>query len=204
MRKVLAALAVLSLEATASASADPGVHQFVVNGRVDQVHVTCDTSAFPAASYPCAFSMVVPPQAGCIEVTSGGRSSGLCSVSLTGTLQALPSLAPDGRCSFQPSGSLTLTVRSGIDPALERVTTHLPFIVQAAVVYYGHIGTQTQTRVNVAGPGGSLTVSLVSAGFGFTDIEGDCRTRAGGDPATGDVRSFWTGPVGEITVGQAS
>lgn len=143
--------------------------------------VTCDTSAYPAASYPCSFALDVTQ--GCADVSAQGDNS--CSLRVRGPLTAIPAFDSRGRCTFDDfvSGPFTVTY-TGSGPAWE-VSQGIEAVVQAAEVQYGAYGPDTPFTLllTVHTLAGGVAGQIV-AGFRFDDLMWDCRTRAGGDPSS--------------------
>jgi hypothetical protein len=202
MRTMLVALS-LAAAAAVPASAAPRPHAVLLGtNQGGTVTVTCDTSSYPASRYPCGFAVTMSGPA-CVEYALPDPDvTGLCSFRLTGGLHAVP--APDsagGTCVFEiaPEVPIALDFQSGIDPAyhVARAPLNVSFhtVVQSAEVSYGINGRRTPYVVSFAVPDSTLMFGELTAGFSYTDIEPDCRTRAGGDPVTSAPRA------GEAPVG---
>jgi len=181
MRRFLAVLAAVAFTAAAPASADPAARVVVLNGRAGDVSVACDTSAYPAATYPCDFALVVT--AGCVDIAVG---SGPCRLTVRGSLLAYPGYSPYD-CVLRPDGPWRLTFETAGDPAFvvdEPVGSY--GIVPRVVASAGAQGVETPFVADITPVSVLLSrytvAGAIVAPFEFSDLEPDCRTRAGGSP----------------------
>jgi hypothetical protein len=176
MRTVLAALALASFGIATPAQAAPQLH--VVSPQIAAWggRVTCDTSGYPAASYPCTFDLVSNY---CSELLRGGT----CRLEVAGPLVAMPASSHEAKCWIVPTGNVTVTFDSGTFHA-STIATPSSFS-PVSVVNGSGVVARTPYLLDVWGVSGSVGEMLI--GYSFPDIEWDCRTRAGGDPVgTGD------------------
>ena len=97
-----------------------------------------------------------------------------------------------------------MTFDSGVDPAFRVDRAVVTVLVDSVAVYYGNTGTTTQTRVDVvpAGVQAPVAVNALTMGFAFSDLEYDCRSRAGGDPTSdvGGSPMVHPAPIGALTI----
>lgn len=198
MRLVLAAVAVASLAAVPAAHAAPQrVHWVQLQLAAEAGTVTCDTSGYPAAAYPCTFDF---SDQYCLEWTFDDHTglpglpvlgSGDCSLRIRGPLSAVPTPVSAGHCTLQSAGQFHVTFDAGA------FHTDLPATalgVQPVGVSAANTGLETSYLFDILGAGeGGVGDNVI--GFQFPDIEPDCRTRAGGDPVTHTttvgVRGTW-------------
>lgn len=181
MRRFLAVLAgtgLAALSPTPASALGDVRYAVIMPSEANQARVTCDTSSYPAASYPCSFAM------------DSACGDGSCAVSVRGTLNAVPALSPFGQCSFDDAddSAFTVTFTSGDDPAWQ-TTNGIDVIVQQAEVQYGQYGPNLPTTLLLAFyevSAGDSVAGQIASSFRFSDLMWDCRTRAGGDPSNAE------------------
>lgn len=198
MRRLLAASAAVALAGAAPAGAAPAVHAAVVTGISRDTTVTCDTSSYPAASYPCRFDMTVTS---CLDpVTARG-----CDLSVRGEITAYPSSSPVGQCAFSSSPRLTLTYDTAADPAFHVERENEAVIVPRAGVLVHSGAYYTAWYVVFALEEYGDAMGAVTTSFGFGDLAWDCRSRDGGDPTNDGFGTvpFVTNPTGAFVFHQA-
>ena len=198
MRMFLAALVAVAASALPASGVGPPVHVATIWGGA--VSVTCDTSSYPAAEYPCELDVEVRSgTGGCYEVSTSNSPVGLCHLTVRGPLFARPALSPTGTCSIWPTDrwgydddNLTIAFDSGSDAAFHaevKASTFQSNVQPTTVNTFGVNAVATNYAMAIVPTLGGVDLPDVAPGglvveVAFPDITWDCRSTSGGSPAS--------------------
>lgn len=172
MRVFLTALAVTTLAGALPAhAADPELHVASIAAGPDVVSVTCDTSSYPADTYPCELVVDVGWD-DCEEVATTAYGVGPCRLTARGPLVASPGLDGTGACGIYPEGaialpneSMTITFDSQRDePAFHVETVGSVDLVQRTTVVHGVVSSTLHWSVRIEAAWLGMTQPDTNAG----------------------------------------